>query len=287
MKTVAALAFATWAALFQLTQRPVLSGSNPQLSLDSACIPIGRLEGGVATQGGYRFRFESLRGEDCRSYRLANTSGQQSVKVSWRYASDKFEPILCETRLASCITGSSMCPAFECPKNEPAFQDTRTTELGYGGPNADSQTDHPQAYVAKRDVSAASPIRTILRGTAGDAEGKPLDIAIEVTSSVLGKGPYRLAYSIRTGVKSRPFTLWLPDAKSAPTELVVRWEAVESDQFFAAIRRGEAFRLSSDRQIVNVEVPAQAFERSSKPLLVMQGVDRVAAVSASAYIASK
>jgi len=222
-------------------------------------------------------------------YRLANAPGEQSVKVKWQYPIDKLEPVLCEAKLAACPSGQD-CPPFNCQKDNPALQDPRTTELGYGGPNADSQRDYPDAYVTKRDVSVSGfyPMRTILQGTIGDVTGKPFEVAVEVTSAVIGREPpYRLTYSIRTSAASRSLTIFLPERKSAPADVVVRWETVENEEFSVALRRGEAFRLSSDRLAFNTEISAKKFEQSSKLLVIMQGGETLAAVSAPAYVTSK
>ena len=288
---------ATWPVLkapsFPLGQISLPATDRP-VSLENLCVPRGSPLTGTATQGGYRFDYRSYRGNNCRDYRLMNTPGQLSLKVEWQYPSDRLEPILCETKLPICSGSGTSCPPFDCRKNTPALTEPRTTELGYGGSNADAFTDRPIAYVTDRDPadfpSEHPPIRTILQGAVGDISGKPLEIAVEVTSTVAAnERPYRLAYSIRTSAKAGPLQMWLPEIKPTPTDIIVRWQTVENDAFFAALRKQNAlpFRLSADRLSTNVEIAANNFEVASKRLVVLQGNEILASTSAPAYLPSK
>jgi hypothetical protein len=287
MKNAIALAVGLSGALSQVAQKPVVHASDSSVSLEDGCKSASVWRGGVATQGGYQFRYESAKGFNCRAYRFLNAPGQQSVKVKWRDTRDKAERLLCETRLPACAPSGDPCP-FHCSQPGQALQDLQTTDLGYGGPNADSRTDRPPAYVVNTSAADLAPLRAVLQGTAADRDGRPLEIGVEVISTVSGKeAPYRLAYAIRTSVKSRPFSLWLPDGKPGPSELVVRWGAIDSGEPVTLIRKQESFRLSADRPIVSLELSTNAFERSSKLLVVMQDNDRVAAVTAPAYITSR
>jgi hypothetical protein len=263
------------------------------VSLENLCVPRGAPLTGAATQGGYRFDYRSYRGNNCRDYRLTNTPGQLSLKVEWRYPIDKLEPILCETKLPICSGSATSCPPFDCRKNTPALAEPRTTELGYGGSNADAFTDRPMAYVTDRDPadfpSEHPPIRTILQGAVGDISGKPVEIAVEVTSTVVNERPYRLTYSVRTNAKVGPLQMWLPEIKPTETDIVVRWQTVESDAFFTALRKQNAFplRLSADRLSTNVEIATNNFQVASKSLIVLQGNEVLASTSAPAYLPSK
>ena len=291
MKRVPAFVVTCSAALFLAAQTLDIPGNGRNLSLEQRCEPIQLPNGdrashsGMATQGGYRFNFESVRGTNCRDYLLWNAPGQASVKVKWQYGADTTEPILAEARLASCSAGSD-CKPIRFPKDDPPLVELRNTQLGYGGPNADTETEHPNAYVSSRENSAQTPMRSIIDGVVGDSDGRPVEVAVEVTSAVFGKEPpYSLEYTIRTGPKT-PLNLWLPDEKRDRSQLQIRWETVESSQFFEDVRK-QGFRLSGDHSTVKIEIPAKAFHQSSKLLIIMQGDDRLAAVSAPAYVASE
>jgi hypothetical protein len=287
MKNAIALAVGLSGGLFQVAQKPVLHATDPSVSLEDGCKSASDWQGGVATQGGYRFRYESAKGLNCRGYRLLNAPGQQSVKVKWRDTRDKAERLLCETKLPACAPSGLPCP-FLCSQPGQALQDLQTTDLGYGGPNADSRTDRPPGYVLNTSAADLAPLRTGLQGIAADRDGRPLEIGVEVISTVSGKqAPYRLTYAIRTSVKSRPFSLWLPDGIPIPSQLVVRWSAIDTGEPVTLIRKQESFLLSADRPMVSLELSTNAFERSSKLLVVMQDNDRVAAVTAPAYVASR
>lgn len=273
-------------ALSQVVQKPTLPASDPSLSLEDDCSSATDWRGGPSTKGGILFRYQSGRGLNCRQYQLVNTPGQQSVKVKWQDARDGTERILCETRLLACPFGS-MCQAFKCPRTGQALQDLQPTQLRYGGPNADSQTEQPPppAWVENTAITNLTPLRTIMQGIAADREGRPLDIGVEVTSMVSGtQPPYRLTYTIRTNVKSRPLVLWLPDGKPAPADLVVRWAATDSPELIDILRKQGILRLSTELPAVNLEVAADAFERSSRLLVITQDNDRIAAATASAYL---
>lgn len=183
--------------------------------------------------------------------------------------------------------------AHSSRSNTVALAEGRTTELEYGGSNADAFTDHPTAYVTDRDPadfpSEHPPIRTILQGAVGDMSGKPVEIAVEVTSTVANGRPYRLTYSIRTNTKAGPLQMWLPELKRTETDIVVRWQTVESDAFFTALRKQNALplRLSADRLSTNVEITTTTFEVASKSLIVLQGNEVLASTSAPAYLPSK
>ena len=129
MRVVPAFLMVAMAVLFQAAQPPVTPTPSvrvhPQESCDPVRLPDGSLsaKAGLATQGGYRFNFESLRGSGCRDYILWNTPGQESVRVKWQYDGDNSEPLLAEARLAKCPAGSG-CEPTDFPKPE-----TSLTEL--------------------------------------------------------------------------------------------------------------------------------------------------------------
>lgn len=115
-----------------------------------------------------------------------------------------------------------------------------------------------------------------------------MEVAIEVTSTVDGTGPYDLQYMIRTTTSSRSFRLWMPAAKPSESELVLNWEAAASSQYFDAIGKEKLGLLGTKRFAVTVSFPVKGVQLSiGKPLILMQGEEPIAEVSAPAYIPSR
>lgn len=235
---------------------------------------------GLANQGGYTFNYQSGRGKDCRRYLLRNTPGKVQTPVLWK---DKLEVFL-DVDLAECPRGST-CPWVEgiMISAQPTMKDLTT--LSYGV-NKDEYKDKPDAYRKKvGQMTQFPPLVTIIRGIVADAEKKPREVAISVTSYVDGEKPHRLIYVMENIGKPARFQIFRSTPRDLPFSFIgFTWEAAVSKPFFDYLEERKIKELSEDLRKVVVEIRANTIEVvDSKLLVVVHGTKRIAATTAPAY----
>jgi len=261
-------------------------GAEKEITVDESsfgqleCEIIESMPAGLTNQGGYVFNYQCGKGKDCRSYGLRNVPGTVLTPVLWK---DKQETFL-DVNLPECPASSS-CPWIEVIKISTRSIIIGETTLSYGI-NKDEYKDEPDAYRKKLEQETKlSPFITIIRGTVADAQKKPIEIAIRVSSYVGGVKPYRLTYEIAIVGKSEAFQILRPGIVPAePSVLGLIWEAPASKPFFEYLYQMGIKELSAKVGKIVVDITAREIEvEESKLLIVVQGTKRIAATTAPAY----
>src|ERR1700686_5247071 len=156
---------------------------------------------GLERQGGYSFDYQSGKGNDCRNYRLHNEPGQVRTPVDWRDTRNDVKEVLFDGDLADCASGTT-CPWVEEIKISVQSIETGDTSLGYGIPK-DEYTDRVGAYRQKIEKQAGFPsFTTVLRGIVAGHKVRQHQIALAVTSTVSGSGPFKLTYLVELAGES-------------------------------------------------------------------------------------
>ncbi len=210
--------------LFWLVPTTVHAQSGP--CKENETFPIG-----TANQGGYRFDYDSGRGDQCRTYHLRNTPGKLLTPAEWKDSAEVFLSV----DLPECTAGSD-CPWTDAVKITEAVKGP--TALTYGV-NKDEFKESPNAFRMKeRKKSEFTPYDTLIRGVVADTLGKSRRIGIEVSSYAYPDADgYRLLYKIELVGDSEPFRL----LQSQPREggLVLSWESVGSGSFSEYLSRNK------------------------------------------------
>jgi hypothetical protein len=244
---------------------------------------------GLENQYGYTFNYQSGKGKECRAYRLRNKPGQVSTAVDWRDTRQNVDELLLNVTLAECTKGTE-CPWME--QNRVSVQSKASlqtaeigeTKIGFGVPT-DEYEDKVGAYRQKVEKQARfTSFTTVLRGIVGGRENKQHEIAIRVTSSMLGTKPFlRLTYRVELAGESEPLATMAKGGKGA--ELSFDWQAAATPAFKEKLmQQGQVTRLSSDSSSLEVELPASevVLDRSDT-LVIFEGETAIAATSAPAY----
>ncbi len=238
---------------------------------------------GTANQGGYRFNYQSGKGDECRTYRLRNTPGKVQTPALWK----DIQEIFLDVDLPECAAGSN-CPWTEAVKvsASPIIKDV--TVLSYGV-NKDEYRDEPDAYRKKpAQKGKLRPFITIIRGTVADPQKKPHALALQVSSYAEGGGEgrgYTLVYSIKLLEPSEPLLLLRPGVFPETSGLGLLWEAAASETFFKQIDERKIRQLSRGFSEFGIDIRARNISvEESKLLSFYKGDKRIAATTAPAYV---
>jgi hypothetical protein len=150
------------------------------LAQGTPCAPTEKPFTGSVVEGGYAFEYESIRGVDCRIYRLRNTPGKPLTPVVWRDGSD----VLLDVTLPACRAGHA-CTPQEVKKDGIAVT-TTPTKISFGF-NKDEYSEPTTAYGRLKLATAnpALPDRTLsFTGSVANAKGANTPVAVALTSYV-------------------------------------------------------------------------------------------------------
>jgi hypothetical protein len=237
---------------------------------------------GLERQGGYSFDYQSGRGSDCRDYRLHNEPGQVRTPVDWRDKRDEVKEILFDGDLADCPKATS-CPWVEEIKISTIPSETGDTALGYGVPK-DEYSDKVGAYRQEITKQGAGypPFTTILRGVIGGRKVKQHQVAIEVTSSVSGTGPFQLTYRIELAGESEPLGTAAKITSDAEL-LSFDWQAASTPTFREKLR-SQLKQLTPKSSSLEIELSAPDITlETTAALVIYEAETAIAATSAPAY----
>jgi hypothetical protein len=236
---------------------------------------------GLERQGGYSFDYQSGKGNDCRIYRLRNEPGQVRTPADWRDNRDLVKELLFDGELADCAKAAT-CPWVDQIKITVQAIETGDTALGCGVPK-DEYSDNVGAYRQKIEKQAAFPsFTTILRGIVGGRKVQQHQVAIRVTSSVSGSGPFYLTYQVELAGESEPIGTAARAVENAEL-LSFDWKAASSRPFREKLRQ-QIKQLSSKSPSLKIELSApDVMLDRVETLVIYEGEIAIAATSAPAY----
>jgi hypothetical protein len=239
------------------------------------------LPAGLERQGGYSFDYQSGQGANCRIYRLRNEPGQVRTPVDWRDTRDEVKEVLFDGDLADCPKAAT-CPWVEEIKVSTVSSETGETNLGYGVPK-DQYTDKVGAYRQKLAKQAGFPsFTTILQGVIGGRIAKQHQVAIAVSSSVSGSGPFHLNYRIELVGESEPLGTIAKVANDGEL-LSFDWQAASTPTFLEKLRtKSRQLSQSSAPLEIEFSVSDVTLEKSAI-VVIYEGDSAIAATTAPAY----
>lgn len=245
------------------------------------CHTVDWLPLGLERQGGYSFNYQSGQGATCRSYRLRNEPGQVRTPVDWRDTRDEVKEVLFDGDLADCSKGTT-CPWVEEIKISTIPTETGETTLGYGIPK-DQYTDKVGAFRQRITKPAGFPsFTTIVRGVVGGRIAKQHQVAIAVSSSVSGSGPFYLSYRIELVGESEPLGTTAKVANDGQL-LSFDWQAALTPAFLEKLR-SKARQLSQSSPSLEIEFSATDVTlNKSATLVIYEGDTAIATTTAPAY----
>lgn len=171
--------------------------SSATLAQTTPCSPVEKVFHGSVVQGGYAFEYESIRGADCRIYRLRNKPGKPLTPVVWRDGAD----VLLDVTLPACRTGSA-CTPQEVQKDGIAVT-TAPTKINFGF-NKDEYSEQTTAYGRLKwaAVNPALPDRTLTFTGSVDSKGTSTPVSVRLKSYAdKAKGGYALKYKLSASSK--------------------------------------------------------------------------------------